>query len=521
MIRLLSALSLRQAVLSFIALAMGCAALLGALSFTQGRAAESLSDRLLADVKLARASGTLDMMHDALRGDTLSARLAGPQADAEAKKAVQNDLAEHRKILDKSLAEVQEQASSDEMRAATKAAAPVVQAYAEAAEKIVQAAFTDAAAAAPLVPAFDSAFEALEKQLDALSGLVEKAAEADVAERDAHFARARMLSLGALLFALVALTLFGLSFVNLLLARLGGEPTQLRSFAQSIASGDLGARYDRKHLKPGSVAEALITMRDTLKAAVTEIRGSADHVATGSVQIAQGNQDLAARTEQQASRLQQTASAMEQITGSVTQTADHARAANQLAAGASAVALRGGEAVSRVVATMDDIQHSSKKIAEIIGTIDGIAFQTNILALNAAVEAARAGEQGRGFAVVASEVRSLAQRSAAAAREIKGLIDASVGKVQAGHAQVADAGKTMHDIVTHVKRVSDLIGEISTAAVEQTSGVSHINQAVAELDQSTQSNAALVEQSAAAAESLREQAQALAGSVARFKLAAG
>jgi methyl-accepting chemotaxis protein len=237
-----------------------------------------------------------------------------------------------------------------------------------------------------------------------------------------------------------------------------------------------------------------------------------------STEVAVGNADLSGRTEQAASNLQQTASSMEQLTGTVKHTADSARTANQLAGSAAEVARRGGEVVSQVVATMEDINQASRKIADIIGTIDGIAFQTNILALNAAVEAARAGEQGRGFAVVAGEVRNLAQRSAEAAKEIKSLIGSSVDKVDAGTRLVGDAGTTMGEIMASVQRVSDTIGEISAAASEQSEGIGQVNTAVTQLDQMTQQNAALVEQSAAAAESLKSQASKLNGLVSVFKV---
>ena len=255
-----------------------------------------------------------------------------------------------------------------------------------------------------------------------------------------------------------------------------------------------------------------------MKTAMQQTADSADAITTASREIAQGNHDLSSRTEQQASSLQQTAASMEQMTSAVKQNADAAKQANQLAASASQVAEKGGEVVGQVVATMQDISASSKKIAEIISVIDGIAFQTNILALNAAVEAARAGEQGRGFAVVAGEVRNLAQRSAQAAREIKSLIGESVAKVENGSRLVNDAGQTMNDIVTQVKRVTDLIGEITSSTLEQSSGITQVNQAVSQLDQMTQQNAALVEQSAAAAQSLKEQADRLAQAVAIFKL---
>ena len=265
-----------------------------------------------------------------------------------------------------------------------------------------------------------------------------------------------------------------------------------------------------------ALKQALGRVQQTL----LQVRASAGSVTTASDEIASGNHDLSSRTEQAASSLQQTASAMEQLTATVRNSAESARQANQLAASAAEVAERGGSVVSQVVSTMDEINASSKKIADIIGVIDGIAFQTNILALNAAVEAARAGEQGRGFAVVASEVRSLAQRSAEAAKEIKGLIGASVERVEAGSKLVADAGQTMGEIVGSVQRVSDIIGEITAAAAEQSDGIGQVNTAVTQLDQMTQQNAALVEESTAAAESLRTQAQRLAQALAGFRLAA-
>jgi methyl-accepting chemotaxis protein len=287
----------------------------------------------------------------------------------------------------------------------------------------------------------------------------------------------------------------------------------------TMAAGNLAAPIDLQG--PSEVAgllRALSTMRDNLGRIVAEVRNNADSVATASKEIAQGNADLSQRTEEQASNLQQTAASMEQLTATVKQNADTARQAAELAGGASSVAGQGGEVVGKVVTTMDDISTSSKKIADIIGVIDGIAFQTNILALNAAVEAARAGEQGRGFAVVASEVRSLAQRSAQAAKEIKSLIGTSVEKVQAGSSLVGDAGQTMGEIVSQVRKVSDLLAGISAASNEQTAGIGQIGDAVAQLDQVTQQNAALVEQSAAAAESLQAQAAQLARAVSYFTI---
>ncbi len=287
-----------------------------------------------------------------------------------------------------------------------------------------------------------------------------------------------------------------------------------------VAAGDLASEIPVSGRDEAArLLGALRDMRQSLAGVVTHVRQNSESVATASSQIAQGNNDLSARTEQQANALQQTAASMDELGTAVRHNADNAQQANQLAQGASSVASRGGDVVRQVVVTMKDINDSSRRIADIIGVIDGIAFQTNILALNAAVEAARAGEQGRGFAVVAGEVRSLAQRSAAAAREIKGLISASVERVEQGSALVDQAGTTMQEIVTAIQRVTDIMGEISTASAEQSSGVAQVGQSVNQMDQATQQNAALVEQSAAAAESLKGQARELVDRVAVFKLA--
>ena len=297
---------------------------------------------------------------------------------------------------------------------------------------------------------------------------------------------------------------------------------QANTLAAHIAQGDLSSVVvTHREDEFGALLDSLSKMNQSLGRMVSEVRGSTDSIATASAEIAQGNNDLAQRTEQTSSNLQATASSMDALTGTVQHSAENARQASTLAASASSVAQRGGEVVTQVVTTMQEINDSSKKIADIIGVIAGIAFQTNILALNAAVEAARAGEQGRGFAVVASEVRSLAGRSADAAKEIKGLINTSVAKVESGTKLVTDAGTTMGEIVDSVRRVADVISEITAAATEQSSGIAEVNQAIGNLDQMTQQNAALVEESAAAAESLREQADRLKQAVAVFKVNPG
>ncbi len=292
--------------------------------------------------------------------------------------------------------------------------------------------------------------------------------------------------------------------------------------AECVAQGDLASRIEvRSSDQTGRLMAALKTMNESLVGIVHTVRSSSDSIATGSAQIASGNADLRQRTEEEAGALQRTAAAMEALGTQVRLNADSARQANQLAMGASSVAVQGGATVAQVVDTMRGINDSSRKIVDIIGVIDGIAFQTNILALNAAVEAARAGEQGRGFAVVAAEVRNLAQRSAEAAKEIKGLITASVERVEQGSALVDQAGTTMEEVVNSIRRVTDIMGEISSASAAQSQDVSQVGEAVGQMDQVTRQNAALVEESAAAAQSLNEQARQLVSAVAVFKLGTG
>ncbi len=323
----------------------------------------------------------------------------------------------------------------------------------------------------------------------------------------------------ALLASLGVMVALGLGigwFVSRDLAR---AAAQAMAQADSMAEGDLSQNLVvERQDEMGRLLHAMGKMQLNLRGIVAGVRQNAEGVATASAEIAQGNNDLSGRTEEQASALEQTAASMEELASTVKQNADNARQANQLAMSASTVAVSGGEVVSRVVDTMKGINDSSKRIADIISVIDGIAFQTNILALNAAVEAARAGEQGRGFAVVASEVRSLAQRSADAAKEIKNLISTSVERVEQGTALVDQAGATMQEVVTSIKRVTDIMGEISAASTEQSAGVAQVGEAVTQMDQATQQNAALVEESAAAAESLKVQAQHLVSAVAVFKL---
>ncbi|NMM05784.1 methyl-accepting chemotaxis protein [Polaromonas sp.] len=362
-----------------------------------------------------------------------------------------------------------------------------------------------------LTPAGRSTVAAIGKLINLLS----KEAEAGSEQRNADLQTVATWMLVSCVLVIAGALTFTILMVRSMSKRLNMATKRANELAELHLDA---AATDHGNDEVSAMMGALNTMRDKLVDAISEVRQGTDTIATASSQIAAGNMDLSSRTEQQASSLEETAASMEELTSTVKQNADNARQANQLAESASNVAVKGGRVVSQVVDTMSAINSSSKKIVDIIGVIDGIAFQTNILALNAAVEAARAGEQGRGFAVVAAEVRNLAQRSAAAAKEIKTLIGDSVDKVEEGSKQVLEAGKTMDEIVGSVKRVTDIMAEISVASQEQTSGIEQINQAITQMDQVTQQNAALVEEAAAAAQSLQEQASGLSQVVSVFRL---
>ncbi|WP_374676230.1 methyl-accepting chemotaxis protein [Ideonella sp.] len=356
--------------------------------------------------------------------------------------------------------------------------------------------------------------------LGELADVQDKAADAAAEAARAEYAQARATMVGGSIAAILLALASGAWVVRRLVHQLGGEPGYAAEVANAIAAGDLGVAVKVADGMPStSLLAAMQRMQTALSGVVAGIREGADAIATGTTQIATGNADLSQRTEEQASNLQQTAASMEQLTATVQTNADSARQAAQLAAQASERARQGSDAVVRVQQTMDGITGASQRIGEIIGVIDGIAFQTNILALNAAVEAARAGENGRGFAVVAGEVRSLAQRSADAAKEIKQLISDSSAKVAQGGEQVSATAQTMEEILRSVGRVNDLMGDIDAATAEQSQGIAQVGTAVSQLDQVTQQNAALVEEAAAAADSLRSQADRLVRSVAVFRLA--
>ncbi len=358
-------------------------------------------------------------------------------------------------------------------------------------------------------------YQVVEKDIDALIKFQDTQAQRDYSDAQGRYFMIRNLSAAAIIFGV----LLGMLMGYWLIRAISGPLDKSVRVARRVASGDLTQKIDvRTNDETGQMLQALKDMHGSLAATVGQVRAGTYAIGLASREIAMGNADLSSRTESQASSLEETASSMEELTSTVRQNADNARQANQLVVSASDVAVRGGNVVGQVVDTMGSIKKSSRKIVDIIGVIDGIAFQTNILALNAAVEAARAGEQGRGFAVVAAEVRSLAQRSAGAAKEIKSLIGDSVEKVDLGSKLVDEAGKTMDEIVTSVKHVADIMSEIMAASQEQSAGIEQVNKAITQIDEMTQQNAALVEQAAAAAESMQNQAAALAQAVAIFKI---
>jgi methyl-accepting chemotaxis protein len=391
-----------------------------------------------------------------------------------------------------------------------------VDTYATQADSSVEIAVGDPWTGISSMQAADATFTALTKTMFSMVGRVENLSDQSITNSQERSRTTNwFLSIAGLLAA------GGAVFVSWMMQRqIVAELVRASQVANEVACGNLNVEASsQRQDEVGDLIRALGSMTQQLNQSISTVLDSSDSIRIASAEIAHGNQDLANRTEQAAANLQKAASSSDQLTGTVRQSAEAARQASQLAVSATEVAVRGGGVMAQVVSTMDEINSSARKISDIIGVIDGIAFQTNILALNAAVEAARAGEQGRGFAVVASEVRSLAGRSAQAAKEIKALIGISVDKVDSGSRLVFDAGKTMTEIVTSVKRVSEMIAEISVASSAQSDDISQVNSSVLELDQMTQQNAALVEQSAAAAESLREQADRLAKLVSTFKLA--
>ncbi|WP_245503598.1 methyl-accepting chemotaxis protein [Aquabacterium lacunae] len=511
-------LSIKHRLMSFSVMAIVFVLTVGAVGLVAAQRESAVSSQMAENTTALRLQMQADMMHDAVRGDALRAVLAGTQQETTEFKAIRAEFDEHAASFRESIQGQLALSLPPEHLKSVEAVKPRLEAYLGAAQKVLDTALSQPDQVASLLPAFQSAYAELEDPMEALGEGLETRAQ-HLSEESMAAARQAWWLIGlASLASVVALVLFSRALRQGILVPIA-EATRV---ARTVAAGDLTSRIDVKRQDEiGELLNALRDMNEHLRTLVGDVRQAGEAIATGADEIALGNSDLSHRTETQASNLQQTAASMEQLTSSVNHNAEAALQANQLASQARDVASRGGELVSHVVGTMGEISEASRKINDIIGVIDGIAFQTNILALNAAVEAARAGEQGRGFAVVAGEVRSLARRSADAAREIKQLIHNSVEKVDNGSRLVSDAGHTMEEIVTQVRRVSELIEEISHSTHEQSTGISQVSQAVGQLDEVTQQNAALVEQSAAAAESLKGQSHRLVSSVHAFRLGEG
>ncbi len=492
------------------ALLTGMAGIIGMV--TSSRMSGALSDALSASQAL-QTSQAADMMHDAIRGDAQLALLGALQHKPEVIASARKGLEDHAETIRRDLDRLASMSMGDSARKALDRARPAVDAYVQTAQAMVEGASSGPEAAAARQPALQTRFEALENELEALSEVLKaEGSELDTAARAS--VDTTRLAIGA---AMAASTVALMALALWLTGQMTRPMRHAVEAAERLAQGDLTATIEPVgNEETRALLAAFARMQSRLADLVREVQGNADQVAGASAQIAQGNMDLSNRTEQQASALQQTAATMSQLGDTVRNNAENAEQARQLADGAVEVADRGGAVMARVVETMSGIDQSSRRIADIIGTIDGIAFQTNILALNAAVEAARAGEQGRGFAVVAGEVRALAQRSAEAAREIKSLVTASVERVQAGGGQVEEAGRTVAEMVAAIRRVNDLVAEISAASRAQSCSLSEVGSAVAEMDRGTQQSAALVEQTASAAESLKGQADALVRAVGAF-----
>jgi methyl-accepting chemotaxis protein len=510
--------SVRQKLIANALLALGIALVVGLVGYIGLSRVEGSMNNAVANGKALRAQMTADMMHHSLRGDVYAALHAGAEASGDEKRRLREAAKAHGAQLLASLEDAAGAASDTTLDALLGELRPELKRYAGQAEELVTLGLTDYAAAMNKLPQFLEAFERLEKEMKDVSDLIQADSDRSQKAGDGAVQLSRALIVAACLIAAAVLLV-----ISYLLARAIVVPLERAvRVARAVAAGDLTVELrTRRTDELGELLRALAKMKEDLAESVKAIQLAADGVKRGSDEIARGNADLSGRTEEQASSLEETAASMEEITTTVKKNADNAREANRLASGASEVAVRGGEAVREVVSTMGGIADASRRIAEIISLIDGIAFQTNILALNAAVEAARAGEQGRGFAVVAAEVRALAQRSAEAARQITALIEDSVARVEAGTRQADGAGRTMEDIVSSVKRVNDFVSEISVASDEQLRGIEQVGQAISQMDQVVQQNAALVEESAAAAENLAQQADTLSAMAVRFKVERG
>ncbi|HEX7891625.1 MAG TPA: methyl-accepting chemotaxis protein [Ramlibacter sp.] len=504
-------------------LALGTLALafvigVGATGVLAARLLTTATQDILRDASALKQQMTADQAHDAMRGDVLSALQVGQRDSADAEKqrqAVRADLDAHGNQFQGALQQLEMMHLDADTRQALEQLRPALDEYLVHATSVVSVAFNDKQEALKRMEAFNASFHKVEKDMGELAERIARRSQAVQAGSEAAARRANVAIVAVAALSAAVLLAVCLAISRSIVSRL----RRAVQVAESVAMGDLRSRIEvRGSDEAAQLLAALARMNDSLVHLVGTVRQSSDSIATGSGQIAVGSQDLSQRTEEQAGNLQQTAASMEQISATVRANADTTRQASDMAAAASRSAERSGGAVQQLVETMGEITQASRRITDIIGVIDGIAFQTNLLALNAAVEAARAGEQGRGFAVVASEVRNLAQRSAGAAKEIKALIDASVSKVGDGERHAAHAGESMGEVLARMQDMSVLIAEISAATGEQTKGVTEVSQAVTQIDHVTQSNASLVEESAAAAESLNREAARLVQAVSLFRL---
>jgi methyl-accepting chemotaxis protein len=510
----------RHLLLSLGLLGVGLTATVGTVGWWGLQALGASMDETVVATKATQEITLGDMMHDALRGDVFQALMHAQAGAHDEVKVAQKEAQAHGEGFLNRIHELQKLPLPQDLQQGIKRLEPTVARYASKGQEITALASTDHAAAYRQLPDFVALFEQLEKEQDVVIEGIEAFAKARDAQGNQQRIHTQHWMLACTLIGALGLLAAALGVTRQLMGILGDEPAKVRELLQRVAAGDLSVDARIQGRDSNSVLASVAHMIKQLRSTVHEVRYNADSVATASAEVSSGSADLATRTQDQATALERSVAALQQLSGTVGQNADSAVQANQLARGASDVAGQGGAVVAQLVHTMQDIHKASQRIADIIGVIDGIAFQTNILALNAAVEAARAGDQGRGFAVVAGEVRSLAQRSAEAAREIKTLITASVERVTLGAEQADKAGHTMQDIVCAITRVTTLMGEISRATHEQTQGISQVADAVSQMDRNTQSNAAMVEETAAAAASLRQQADQLSQSVAAFKLAA-
>jgi methyl-accepting chemotaxis protein len=553
-------MKLKTTLLGYGAISVAIAVIIGGIGFWSNSQLETTTGNILSSTEDLQNISRIESEHDAIRADALGLILAYDTNNAKRMQEGLDDLAKHSKALLEASALLIKNTESDAIRADAKTMAPQLEQFVADAKKIAQLAsggamddgadmLNDATSmlsneptgkkSAPIanvkasgkaqtMSLLNAEYERLDHTFDMLNEALDKdvavnEAEANADEADAvRIASSTKTTVIVLGFIAVALLLgMALWITRRILNTIGGEPAEALSVANAISLGDFTNQINIQNNDNTSILASMKKMQANLSTLITGIKEAADSIATGSQEISAGNTNLSQRTEEQASSLEETASSMEQMASTVKQNAENAKQANTLASDASTVAVKGGEVVGQVVDTMSEINTSSKKIVDIISVIDGIAFQTNILALNAAVEAARAGEQGRGFAVVAAEVRSLAQRSATAAKEIKQLIGDSVEKVQGGTLLVTEAGKTMDEIVTSVRKVTDIVNEIAAASQQQSAGIDQVNNAITNMDEVTQQNAALVEQAAAAAEALESQAHEMMQSVSQFKLANG